>query len=162
VKEGITMIKTSDILDEKDKHLRAKNKEVTFPLSKERKKLIDDMLEHLYYSQIEKYAEKYGITVVLKGAGTLIANSRMTASNHTGNAGMAVGGCGDILAGIIGSIIAQGCSVYDSACAGVYIHGLAGDAAAQKLGMESMLPRDIVDCLSDSFRLLKEKHGKKA
>ncbi len=110
----------------------------------------------------EKYAEKYGITVVLKGAGTLIANGRMTASNHTGNAGMAVGGCGDILAGVIGSIIAQGCSVYDSACAGVYIHGLAGDAAAQKLGMESMLPRDILDCLSDSFRLLKEKHGKKA
>ncbi|HRR75591.1 MAG TPA: NAD(P)H-hydrate dehydratase [Ruminococcus sp.] len=109
----------------------------------------------------EKYAEKYGITVVLKGAGTLIANSRMTASNHTGNAGMAVGGCGDILAGIIGSIIAQGCAVYDSACAGVYIHGLAGDAAANKYGMEAMLPRDIIDCLSDSFRLLKEKHGKK-
>ena len=55
------MIKTSDILDEKDKHLRAKNKEVIFPLSQERKKLIDDMLEHLYYSQIEKYAEKYNL-----------------------------------------------------------------------------------------------------
>ena len=55
------MIKTSDILDEKDKHLRAKNKEVVFPLSEERKKLIDDMLEHLYYSQIEKYAEKYDL-----------------------------------------------------------------------------------------------------
>ena len=55
------MIKTSDILDEKDKHLRAKNKEVVFPLSKERKKLINDMLEHLYYSQIEEYAEKYDL-----------------------------------------------------------------------------------------------------
>ena len=110
----------------------------------------------------EKYAEKYGITVVLKGAGTLIANSRMTASNHTGNAGMAVGGSGDVLAGIIGSIAAQGCSVYDSACAGVYIHGLAGDAAAEKLGMEAMLPRDIIDCISDSYRLLREKHGTKA
>ena len=55
------MIKTSDILDEKDKHLRAKNKEVTFPLSDDRKKLIDDMLEHLYYSQIEKYAKKYNL-----------------------------------------------------------------------------------------------------
>ena len=55
------MIKTSDILDEKDKHLRAKNKDVVFPLSKERKKLINDMLEHLYYSQIEKYAEKYNL-----------------------------------------------------------------------------------------------------
>lgn len=55
------MIKTSDILDEKDKHLRAKNKDVVFPLSKERKKLIEDMLEHLYYSQIEEYAEKYNL-----------------------------------------------------------------------------------------------------
>lgn len=55
------MIKTSDILDEKDKHLRAKNKDVTFPLSKERKKLINDMLEHLYYSQIEDLAEKYDL-----------------------------------------------------------------------------------------------------
>ncbi len=105
----------------------------------------------------EKYAEKYGVTVVLKGAGTLIANSRVTAANHTGNPGMSVGGSGDILAGIIGSIIAQGSSVYDSACAGVYIHGLAGDIAAEKLGMESMLPRDIIDNLSEAFRLLKEK-----
>ncbi len=55
------MIKTSDILDEKDKHLRAKNVDVSFPLTKERKKLIKDMLEHLYYSQIEKYAEKYNL-----------------------------------------------------------------------------------------------------
>ena len=55
------MIKTSDILDEKDKHLRAKNTPVVFPLSKEKKKLIKDMLEHLYYSQIDKYAEKYNL-----------------------------------------------------------------------------------------------------
>lgn len=55
------MIKTSDILDEKDKRLRAKNKDVTFPLSKEKQKLINDMLEHLYYSQIEKYAKKYDL-----------------------------------------------------------------------------------------------------
>lgn len=55
------MIKTSDILDEKDKRLRTKSVEVTFPLSEERKKLINDMLEHLYYSQIEKYAKKYDL-----------------------------------------------------------------------------------------------------
>ena len=48
------MIKTSDILDEKNKHLRAKNIDVEFPLSKETRKLIKDMLEHLYYSQIEE------------------------------------------------------------------------------------------------------------
>ena len=55
------MIKTSDILDEKDKRVRAHNKEVEFPLNDERKKLINDMLEHLYYSQIEEYAEKYNL-----------------------------------------------------------------------------------------------------
>ena len=55
------MIKTSDILDEKNKHLRAKNIDVEFPLSKEKKKLIEDMLEHLYYSQIEEYSKKYDL-----------------------------------------------------------------------------------------------------
>ena len=105
----------------------------------------------------EKYAEKYDITVVLKGAGTVIANNRNTAVNHTGNSGMSVGGSGDVLAGIIGSIAAQGLNVFDSACAGVYMHGLAGDVAAAKLGMEAMLPRDIIANLPDAFRLLKEK-----
>ena len=55
------MLRTSDILDEKDKHLRAKNKDVEFPLKAETKKLINDMLEHLYYSQIEEYSEKYDL-----------------------------------------------------------------------------------------------------
>ena len=55
------MLKTSDILDEKDPRIRKENKEVEFPISKEKKKLINDMLEHLYYSQIEKYAEKYDL-----------------------------------------------------------------------------------------------------
>ena len=55
------MIRTSDILDEKDKHLRAKNEDVEFPLSKETKKLIQDMLDHLYYSQIEEYSKKYDL-----------------------------------------------------------------------------------------------------
>ena len=53
------MLKSSDILDEKDKRVRAKNNEVTFPLSKEKKQTINDMLKHLRYSQIEKYAKKY-------------------------------------------------------------------------------------------------------
>lgn len=107
----------------------------------------------------EKYAERYGITVVLKGAGTIVADSHTTAANHTGNAGMSTGGSGDILAGMIGAIAGQKLGIFDSACAGVYMHGMAGDAAAQKLGMEAMLPRDIIDCLPDSFRILKEKHS---
>ena len=105
----------------------------------------------------EKYAEKFGTTVVLKGAGTIIADSKYTAVNHTGNPGMSRGGTGDILAGIIGAAAAQGFSCFDASCAGVYIHGLAGDAAADKLGQDAMLPRDIVDCLPDSFMILRRK-----
>lgn len=105
----------------------------------------------------EKYAEQFGITVVLKGAGTVVADSHSTAANHTGNAGMSVGGSGDVLAGMIGAAVAQGCGIFDGACAGVYMHGLAGDTAAQKLGMEAMLPRDIISNISDAFGILKEK-----
>lgn len=109
----------------------------------------------------EKYAEQYGVTVVLKGAGTIVADSRITAANHTGNPGMSVGGSGDILAGMIGAIAAQGCFPMDSACAGVYMHGLAGDAAAEKFGQEAMLPRDIIGCIPDAFRIFKEKKKNK-
>ena len=55
------MLRTSDILDEKDKHIRAKNVDVEFPLNEDTKKLINDMLEHLYYSQIEEYSKKYDL-----------------------------------------------------------------------------------------------------
>ena len=105
----------------------------------------------------EQYAMQYGITVVLKGAGTIVASHNSVAVNHTGNAGMSVGGSGDVLAGMIGAAIAQGCGVFDGTCAGVYMHGLAGDTAARKLGMEAMLPRDIIGSLPEAFSLLKEK-----
>jgi NAD(P)H-hydrate epimerase len=61
----------------------------------------------------EQYAMQYGITVVLKGAGTIVASHNSVAVNHTGNAGMSVGGSGDVLAGMIGAVIAQGCGVFD-------------------------------------------------
>ena len=103
----------------------------------------------------EAFAEKYGVTVVLKGAGTVISDKSRTAANHTGNSGMSCGGSGDILAGITAAISAQGFSPYEAACAGAYLHGLAGDAAALRYGQEAMLPRDIIDCLSDAFGSLK-------
>jgi len=115
------------------------------------------MVEENRILTAEKYAEQYGIVVVLKGAGTIVADRHTTAVNHTGNPGMSVGGSGDVLAGIIGGIAAQGCSLLDSACAGVYMHGLAGDAAAEEKGQEAMLPRDIVSSIPEAFRILKEK-----
>lgn len=108
------------------------------------------------FSCAESLAEKFGVTVVLKGAGTVIANRSYTAVNPTGNAGMSRGGSGDILAGITGAIAGQDYSAFNSACIGTYLHGLAGDIAAEKFTQEAMLPRDILNCLSDSFRKIKE------
>lgn len=107
------------------------------------------------FESAEKLAEKYNITVVLKGAGTVIADYKNTAVNSTGNAGMSRGGSGDILSGIMGAIAGHGYNAFESACIGVYMHGLAGDITAEKLTQEAMLPRDIINSLSDSFRKIK-------
>lgn len=99
------------------------------------------------------FAKTYGVVCVLKGAGTIIADKNgRTMLNTTGNSGMATGGSGDVLAGIISSILAQGGKAFDSACAGVYIHGLAGDISAEELGKISMLPTDIIDSIPLAFK----------
>lgn len=109
------------------------------------------------FKAAESFAEKYGVTVVLKGAGTVIADSSRTSVSPTGNPGMSRGGSGDVLAGITASFAAQGYYPFDAARFAAYIHGFAGDIAAEKYGQESMLPRDIIDALSDSFRLIKNR-----
>ncbi len=107
------------------------------------------------FAAAEHFAANYNVTVVLKGAGTIIAGAEGISVNPTGNPGMSRGGSGDVLAGITASLAAQGYSPYDSARYAAYIHGLAGDIAAEKLGPEFMLARDIVDALSDSYRKIK-------
>ena len=98
------------------------------------------------------FAARYGVITVLKGAGTIIASPDGKARiNMTGNSGMATGGSGDVLAGICASLLAQGKSPFDCACTSVYLHGLAGDFAAKRLGKISMLPSDIIDELPNAF-----------
>ena len=100
-----------------------------------------------------RFAERYGVTTVLKGAGTVIASPKgRVLVNHTGNSGMATGGSGDVLAGIAGALLAQGAKPFDAAAAAVYLHGLAGDIAAEKLGKISMLPSDMIECISEALR----------
>jgi len=89
-------------------------------------------------------AEKYNCISILKGAGTLVTEHPEIYKNTTGNPGMATGGSGDALAGLIGSLAAQGYSPLDAARAGVFIHGKAGDLAAQELGEMGMTASDIV------------------
>jgi len=98
-----------------------------------------------------------GATTVLKGAGTLVAEADRMHINLTGNPGMAAGGMGDVLAGLMGGFLAQGMKPFDAARAAVYLHGRAGDLAAAKSGEPSVIARDLIDCLSDAFRETSER-----
>ena len=98
------------------------------------------------------FAEQYGVIVVLKGTGTITAApDGRTFWNPTGNPGMAKGGSGDVLAGMIGSFLAQGADPVIAAAAGAYLHGLAGDECARKLSQRGMLPSDMIDALPVLF-----------
>ncbi|MCP4253557.1 MAG: NAD(P)H-hydrate dehydratase [Candidatus Scalindua sp.] len=91
------------------------------------------------------------LILVLKGDKTIVADSGKVYVNRTGNPGMATAGAGDILTGIIASLIGQGYDVFDASQLGVYIHGLAGDIAANKKGELSMIASDIIEYLPDAF-----------
>ena len=93
-------------------------------------------------------AQKFKIIIVLKGAGTtIILPDGRCFVNSTGNPGMATAGSGDVLTGIILSLLAQRYTPEEAAVIGVFMHGRAGDKAAEKLGMEAMIARDITNSL---------------
>ena len=89
---------------------------------------------------------------VMKDARTIVSRQGKLYINISGNNGMATGGSGDVLTGIIAGLYAQGMEAFEASCLGVYIHGLAGDIAASKHSNYSMLAGDIVDALGDVFR----------
>ncbi len=89
--------------------------------------------------------------LVLKGDKTIVADYNKVYINRTGNPGMATAGAGDVLTGIIVSLIGQGFNVFNASQLGVHIHGLAGDMASKKKGKVSMIASDILDFLPDAF-----------
>lgn len=104
------------------------------------------------------FAQRYNVIVVLKGAHTSIAFPDGSVTfNSSGNPGMATGGSGDVLTGIITALLAQGYNRSQSAMLGVYIHGLAGDIAASVNGQEGMIAGDIVDHIGGSMRMISDK-----
>jgi NAD(P)H-hydrate epimerase len=96
-------------------------------------------------------SKKYSLTIVLKGHYTFITSEGKTFFNTTGNAGLAKGGSGDVLTGILTALLAQQYSSLQAALLGVYLHGLAADITSQNVAMESMLAGDIIDHISDAF-----------
>ena len=104
---------------------------------------------------VKKIQQKYGGVAVLKGSGTLINNGEdLTRLSSWGNPGMASGGMGDILAGVIGSLLAQGFPLIDAACIGVALHGMAGDRAAKQDGERGMLAMDLLPHLRHLANLI--------
>jgi ADP-dependent NAD(P)H-hydrate dehydratase len=93
------------------------------------------------------FARWCGQVVLLKGAGTLVCDGRRLYTNETGNPGMASGGSGDVLTGLIAALIGQGLVSFEAACLGAYLHGLAGDMAARQLGEVSVMASDLIDQL---------------
>ncbi|MBI1826200.1 MAG: NAD(P)H-hydrate dehydratase [Planctomycetes bacterium] len=95
--------------------------------------------------------EAYGCVVVLKGHGTIVTNGDRIYTNETGNSGMATPGAGDVLTGVIAGLIGQRMDPFEAAILGVYLHGFAGDFAAEELGRWSMTATDILDYLPEAF-----------
>jgi len=100
------------------------------------------------------FAERYDTITVLKGHETIVTDGDRMFLNPTGNPGMASGGTGDVLTGVIAGLIAQGLDTFDAARLGVYVHGLAGDLAAERLGQISLVATDLLDTLPDAFKEL--------
>lgn len=110
------------------------------------------------WAQAREAAEQIGQTLVLKGAGTLVAEpGKKLAVNLTGNPGMATGGSGDVLAGILTAFLGSGMEPFDAAMTAVYLHGLAGDIAAEDVTQESLIATDIIRALPDAFRFLRAR-----
>jgi len=104
------------------------------------------------------FAAQHRCIVVLKGFQTVVANSDGTALiNTTGNAGLATGGTGDVLTGLIAGLLAQGCTPIGAAALGAFVHGLAGDIAADAITQRGMIASDVCDCIPDAWAILESE-----
>lgn len=146
------------VLDADALNIIAENKEllsilpentILTPHVKEFERLFGECVDKQQRLEFQRVmAQKYKVIIVLKGAGTttMLPDGRCYV-NSTGNPGMATAGSGDVLTGIILSLLAQRYTPEEAAFIGVFMHGRAGDKAAEKLGMESMIASDITKSL---------------
>lgn len=97
-------------------------------------------------------AERIGCVVALKGARTVVTDGKQMYVNSTGNPGLATGGTGDVLTGMVAALIGQRLSPFDATVLASYLHGLAGDIGAQRFGQYSLLASDLLDLLPEAFQ----------
>src|SRR5262249_1322906 len=101
-----------------------------------------------------RFAADHGVILVLKGHGTVVTDGRRCYVNTTGNPGMATGGSGDVLTGLVAALLGQGLEGLAAARLGVYLHGLAGDLAREERGEVSLIATDLIEYLPRAFRAL--------
>ena len=101
-----------------------------------------------------RFAADHGVVLVLKGQGTVVTDGRRCYVNPTGNPGMATGGTGDVLTGLVAALLGQGLEAFAAAQLGVYLHGLAGDLARDDRGEVSLIATDLIEYLPRAFRAL--------
>ncbi|MFP4457097.1 MAG: NAD(P)H-hydrate dehydratase [Halanaerobiales bacterium] len=134
------------------------NKMIITPHLKEMSRLTNLSVSEISMNKVnvaKKYSNLWNILVILKGASTVIASpSGDVYISNKGNPGMATAGSGDVLTGIIGSLLAQGLPRKSAAVLGVYLHGTAGDLAKEKLGEYSLIASDLIKYIPKAFKLL--------
>lgn len=99
-----------------------------------------------------EFASRQQCVVVLKGYGTIVTDGRRVYQNTTGNPGMATGGTGDVLTGVIAALVGQRLPAFEAAQLGVCVHGLAGDLARDQIGEVSLMASDVLDFLPPAIR----------
>ncbi|NNJ27782.1 NAD(P)H-hydrate dehydratase [Alienimonas chondri] len=97
------------------------------------------------------FAREHNVVLLLKGSRTLVTDGERLFENRTGNPGMASGGCGDVLTGLIAALIGQGMEPFEAACCGAHLHGRAGDLAAAELSQPGMIASDLPRFLATAF-----------
>ncbi len=113
-------------------------------------RMLGESIDAVQRSRLEKalqYTASHDAILVLKGNKTIVAQGDKYYINSTGNPGLATGGAGDVLSGIIGSLLGRGFEPFDAACLGCWLHGRAGDLAAGALGEESVIAGDLITFL---------------
>lgn len=128
---------------------------VLTPHLMEMARLVDTSVEQVrnnVFKEAIAMAKKSPCNLVLKDARTIVAREEMVYVNQSGNKGMATAGAGDVLTGIIAGLIAGGMASFEAACLGVYIHGLAGDAARERKGTYALMAEDLMDGISEVLK----------
>ena len=144
-------------------NLKKSNQVILTPHPGEMSRLVGTSVpdvEAIRISVSQEFAGKYGVYLILKGARTIIASPAGTvAINGSGNPGMASGGMGDVLTGIIVSLLGKGCAAWDACCMGVFLHGFAADMVAEEKGEIGINASDVIEKLPYAYKRLLENRS---